>query len=159
MLSLEYTNEEKKLKPRTFYIKRHREWQSTIERAAQMKKKKMKTFILCSMTWNYSEKAWKWIIYFSFPVQWTWKCQTRFWMNEKIKHWVICKCFLNIAEPRGFWHAWEKPQEIWWVYHTSMHILCWWQHDQEWRSPCCLMHWKTIWCGEKNTGEGFRPDF
>lgn len=37
MLSLEYTNEEKKFKPRTFYIKRHREWQSIIERVAQMK--------------------------------------------------------------------------------------------------------------------------
>lgn len=68
MLSLEYTNKEKKLKPRNFSVKRHREWQSTIERAAQIKKK-MKTFILCSTILKYSERAWKLILYFSFSLQ------------------------------------------------------------------------------------------
>ena len=37
MLSLEDTKEKSKKEPRTFYKKRHREWQSTIERAAQKK--------------------------------------------------------------------------------------------------------------------------
>lgn len=123
-------------------------------------KEKMKTFILCSMILKYSERAWKLIPYFSFSLQINWKCQTNFWMNEKTKHRIICKCFLNTAEPRGRWRAWEKPQETWWVYHTFMLIHCFWQHGQEQRSPCCLMYWKTIWCREKNTGEDLRrPGF
>ena len=48
------------------------------------------------------ERAWKLIIFFSLPLQMSWKCQTQFWMNEKAEHRIICRCFLNTAELRGF---------------------------------------------------------